>query len=99
MHQDTVSRRQRELIVVVAFTTVLGFGVFVFFMLVLQWYFLAFLAGIAVMALAAGMHYTIWGRRLERAEREEANPRLMVRAEQLGPSTNGIAHGTPKLHK
>jgi Zn-dependent protease with chaperone function len=98
MRQDAASRRRREQFVVIVLAAISGCGIFLFSLLVLQWYFLAFLAGIAVMALVGGLHYLLWGRRQEREERT-VNAEYTPRPERLRSSANGIAYGTPKHQK
>ena len=64
------SRRRRELVVTWALAVLAGTGIF-FFLLATGGLVLAIVAVLVAMALAAGVHYCLWGRELAREVRRK----------------------------
>ena len=71
MYLDDPSRRRRELVVTWALAVLAGTGIFFFFLLATGGLVLAIVAVLVAMALAAGVHYCLWGRELAREVRRK----------------------------
>lgn len=62
MKQSTLTRRRREVALIVALTVIFGFGAALFFALAAGWYFTVAFLVLGVLVLLGLFHYVTWGR-------------------------------------
>jgi len=64
MNQNT-SWRRHETVVILTFAVLFSAGIFLFLLMISGGIFLAMLTALAVLVIISGVHYLIWGQRLD----------------------------------